>query len=142
MNVEQAFDLARTAKRKLLKEASGVDPNLRQLLGHANLLDTLLVRIAVPIHKQATTSDGPVTKLAKTIEQKRLNMGWDVTVVEAIEDELDDDEPEVTDDDTDSGSDSDESVMSDEGDYDDLLSTLLHQNVFITHDPHGTPAKA
>lgn len=144
MSVEEAFSLARIARTKLLNKASEADPSLRQLLGHANLLDSLLLVIAVPPPAQNITLSVPVSRLAKAIDQKRMLTDWHVTIIDEIE-ELEEDDSEGTEDDshpeleTDSDSDSDRDAFSDEGEYADLLSALSHHNVFITNEQKPQP---
>jgi hypothetical protein len=147
MSVEEAFYLARIARTKLLSKASEADPSLRQLLGHANLLDSLLLVIAIPPHAQNITLSDPVSRLAKTIDQKRMLTDWDVTILDEIEEDLEEDDSEDTDDDShpeletdsDSDSDSDRDAFSDEGEYEDLQSALSHHNVFITNGQKPQP---
>lgn len=147
MSVEEAFNLARIARTKLLSKASEADPSLRQLLGHANLLDSLLLVIAIPPHAQNITLSDPVSRLAKTIDQKRMLTDWDVTILDEIEEDLEEDDSEDTDDDShpeletdsDSDSDSDRDAFSDEGEYEDLQSALSHHNVFISNGQKPQP---
>ncbi len=45
MSANTTYSLAHTARAKLLREASRPDHNLRRLVGHANLFDSLLVEL-------------------------------------------------------------------------------------------------
>lgn len=45
MSISQTYLIASTARSKLGKEATRADHNLRRLVGHANLLDTLMVEL-------------------------------------------------------------------------------------------------
>ena len=46
MGASQPYYIAQVARSKLLSEADRADHNLRQLVGHANLLDSLLLHLA------------------------------------------------------------------------------------------------
>ncbi|KAI5848202.1 hypothetical protein BZA05DRAFT_426535 [Tricharina praecox] len=46
MSIAQTFQLARKARGKLSSEASRGDHNLRLLVGHANLLDSLMIHLS------------------------------------------------------------------------------------------------
>src|ERR1700759_4741980 len=46
MSITQTYFLAHSARGKLSKEAARADPDLRLLVGHANILDSLMLDLA------------------------------------------------------------------------------------------------
>ncbi|KAL5612641.1 uncharacterized protein BROUX77_002797 [Berkeleyomyces rouxiae] len=60
MSITQTYYLAHRARSKLGAEASRSDHNLRVLVGHANLLDTLMLELADAERAQESWYNGPV----------------------------------------------------------------------------------
>lgn len=60
MSLTQTYYLAHTARGKLSREASQADHDLRLLVGHANLLDTLMLDLAEAEKEQETWFDQTV----------------------------------------------------------------------------------
>ena len=80
MSVTQTYYLAHTARGKLSSEASRADHNLRLLVGHANLLDSLMLELAEAEQEQESWFNQSVKKANKTDEPKHIQ--WADAVVE------------------------------------------------------------
>ncbi|KAL9047671.1 MAG: hypothetical protein Q9206_006568 [Seirophora lacunosa] len=100
MSLTQTYYLAHTARSKLSKEAARADHDLRLLVGHANLLDGLMLDLADAEREQASWFNQTVKGANKASEEPR-HIQWADTIEEAIEE---DDEY------SDSDSDSDDEV--------------------------------
>lgn len=88
MSITQTYYLAHTARRKLTHEASRADHNLRVLVGHANLLDTLMDDLASAEQSHERWLSQTVASCpAKAKDQARVQ--WAETVVEEPEDDWD-----------------------------------------------------
>lgn len=89
MSLTQSFYLAHSARRLLAKEAAKADHDLRRLVGHANLLDGLMIDIADAEREQESWFNQSVNGAVKAEEPKRT-VQWADTVSEtAVEDESD-----------------------------------------------------
>lgn len=89
MSLTQSFYLAHSARRLLAKEAAKADHDLRRLVGHANLLDGLMIDIADAEREQESWFNQSVNGAVKAEEAKRT-VQWADTVSEtAVEDESD-----------------------------------------------------
>jgi hypothetical protein len=82
MSITQTYYLAHTARGKLSSEASRADHNLRLLVGHANLLDSLMLDLAQAEQEQESWFNQSVTKATKT-EDKHIQ--WADTIIEEPE---------------------------------------------------------
>ena len=104
MSVTQTYYLAHTARGKLSSEASRSDHNLRLLVGHANLLDSLMLELAQAEQEQESWFNQSVRKAS---EPKHIQ--WADAVVEDPEEDW---QAEDADDSSDSSSeyDSDEEM--------------------------------
>ena len=85
MSLTQTYYLAHTARGKLSKEAALTDHNLRRLVGHANLLDGLMIDLADAEREQESWFNQTV-KGATTPESPR-HIQWADSVESAIEDD-------------------------------------------------------
>jgi len=85
MSVTQTYYLAHTARGKLSSEASRSDHNLRLLVGHANLLDSLMLELAEAEQEQESWFNQSVKKATRTEEPKHIQ--WADTVVEDPEED-------------------------------------------------------
>ncbi|KAJ5647123.1 hypothetical protein N7490_003495 [Penicillium lividum] len=111
MSITQTYYLAHTARKKLTHEASRADHDLRLLVGHANLLDSLMLDLADAEREQERWFNQTVSGATKAQEEPR-HIQWASTVVEEPE-EYDED---VSDLDSDvSDSDSEDSDFEDAG---------------------------
>ncbi|KAF2735064.1 hypothetical protein EJ04DRAFT_512061 [Polyplosphaeria fusca] len=102
MSLTQTYYIAASARSKLGKEACRSDHDLRLLVGHANLLDSLMLELADAEKKQEEWFNNTVRKASKTEEPRHIQ--WADSIAE---------EPEEEEDESDSESDYDE-----DGDFD------------------------
>jgi hypothetical protein len=104
MSLTQTYYIAASARSKLGREASRADHDLRLLVGHANLLDSLMLELADAEKKQEEWFNNTVRKASRSEEPRHVQ--W----AEAIEEEAEDDDY------SDSGSESD--FYDEDGDFD------------------------
>ncbi|KAK2874934.1 hypothetical protein FQN49_001935 [Arthroderma sp. PD_2] len=122
MSLSQTYVLAHTARAKLSREAARADHELRLLVGHANMLDNLMVELAEAEREREawfnqnirarTTTTTPIAPAPVSTSNKRIQ--WLDTVVRQDETASDEDE------DWDVSSDSDSDDSSDyetDGDF-------------------------
>lgn len=105
MSITQTYYLAHTARKKLTREASRADHDLRLLVGHANLLDSLMFDLADAEREQERWFNQTVSGATKT-SPSRQHIQWASTVVEEPE-EWEEDASDLDSDLSDSDSDSD-----------------------------------
>lgn len=105
MSITQTYFLAQTARSKLSREAAQADHDLRLLVGHANLLDSVMLELAEAEQEQERWFNQSVSGARRASNDEPKHIKWADTVVEEPEDDWD---PE-------DASDSD----SDDSDYDD-----------------------
>ncbi|PGH16696.1 hypothetical protein AJ79_01569 [Helicocarpus griseus UAMH5409] len=122
MSLTQTYYLAHTARAKLSREAARSDHDLRILVGHANMLDSLMLDLADAEREQEKWFTQSVRGASRD-----KHIQWAETVVEEPGEDWD---PEDISSDSDSDSDSDSS------DYDeDVLSPVLSRH----QQPPATP---
>nr|POE50737.1 hypothetical protein CFP56_16252 [Quercus suber] len=101
MSLTQTYFVASTARSKLGREAARADHNLRRLVGHANLLDTLMVELADAEREQEAWFNQSVQKASKPQQPRHIQ--WiDSIEEEPAEEEFDDEsdaDSEIDDDD-------------------------------------------
>jgi hypothetical protein len=104
MSITQTYFLAHKARGKLSHEAARPDHNLRLLVGHANLLDSLMLELADAEREQESWFNQSVrgASPAKSHSTENRHIQWADTVVEEPEADW-----EADDADSDSSSDSD-----------------------------------
>jgi hypothetical protein len=100
MSITQTYYLAHTARGKLSKEADRADHDLRLLVGHANLLDALMLDLANAEKEQEHWFNQTVRSAAKSTREDR-HIQWADAVIE------EDEEEDFSDSDSSSDSDSD-----------------------------------
>jgi len=83
MSVTQTYYLAHKARAKLSSEAARSDHNLRLLVGHANLLDSLMLELADAEREQESWFNQSVRVASPKNEQKHIQ--WADTVIEEPE---------------------------------------------------------
>ncbi|KAJ5227167.1 uncharacterized protein N7469_007173 [Penicillium citrinum] len=110
MSITQTYYLAHTARKKLTREASRSDHDLRLLVGHANLLDSLMLDLADAEREQERWFNQTVRGATK--EEPR-HIQWASTVVEEPEEDWD---PEDA---SDLESDLSDSDSEDDSDFDE-----------------------
>lgn len=119
MSITQTYFLAHKARAKLSREAARHDHHLRFLVGHANLLDSLMVDLADAEREQESWFNQSVSGATKTAAEER-HIRWADSVEEPEEDW------DAEDADSDSSSDSD-SDFDDEEDVDMADSAPLRR---------------
>jgi hypothetical protein len=72
MSVTQTYLLAHTARAKLSSEASHEDHDLRRLVGHANLLDTLMLDLTEAKQEHEAWLNQAVRQASKPTEQRHI----------------------------------------------------------------------
>jgi len=88
MSLSQTYYIAASARSKLGKEACRPDHNLRLLVGHANLLDSLMLELQDAERQQEAWFNQTVRKAAKAEEPRHIQ--WADTIVEDEDDEEED----------------------------------------------------
>ncbi|KAL5343829.1 hypothetical protein BJX70DRAFT_351865 [Aspergillus crustosus] len=112
MSITQTYYLAHTARKKLTREASRADHNLRLLVGHANLLDSLMIDLADAEQEQERWFNQTVSGATKgSYRSEQHHIQWAETLVEEPEEDWD---PEDV---SDEDSDLSEEDSDDEEDY-------------------------
>jgi hypothetical protein len=87
MSITQTYYLAHTARKKLTREASRADHDLRLLVGHANLLDSLMFDLADAEREQERWFNQTVSGATKVSSNDRhIQWASTSTVVEEPED--------------------------------------------------------
>ncbi|CAI7611027.1 unnamed protein product, partial [Penicillium discolor] len=95
MSITQTYYLAHTARKKLTREASRADHDLRLLVGHANLLDSLMYDLADAEREQERWFNQTVSGATKasssssSSSSSRQHIQWASTVVEEPEEDWD-----------------------------------------------------
>ncbi|KAL4924496.1 uncharacterized protein BDV17DRAFT_274453 [Aspergillus undulatus] len=90
MSITQTYYLAHTARRKLTREASRADHDLRLLVGHANLLDTLMLDLADAEQEQERWFNQTVSGATKSsYHNQQQHIQWAETLVEEPEEDWD-----------------------------------------------------
>ncbi|KAK5001181.1 hypothetical protein LTR66_000058 [Elasticomyces elasticus] len=97
MSLTQTYFVASAARTKLGREAGRPDHDLRLLVGHANLLDSLMIELADAEREQEAWFNHSVRKAGKTNEPRHVT--WIDTVQEEV---MDSDDSDDSDDDSDS----------------------------------------
>lgn len=87
MSLAQTYYLAHTARGKLSKEASRADHDLRLLVGHANLLDGLMLDLADAEREQENWFNTTVKGAAKASKEPKHIQWADTIPEEAVEEE-------------------------------------------------------
>lgn len=85
MSITQTYYLAHTARGKLASEASRQDHRLLRLVGHANMLDSLMLELSEAEQEQENWFNQSVKKATKTEEPKHIQ--WADTIVEEPEED-------------------------------------------------------
>jgi hypothetical protein len=99
MSITQTYYLAQTARNKLAQEASRADHHLRLLVGHANLLDSLVVELANAERERETWFNQTVSSVSNASSDEPRHIQWAETIVEQPEEEYESDsDPEESDD--------------------------------------------
>ena len=102
MSLTQTYYIAASARSKLGKEACRADHDLRLLVGHANLLDSLMIELQDAERQQEAWFNQTMAKASKPEEPRHVQ--WVDSIVEEDEDSDSDSESDF-DDDFDAGDD-------------------------------------
>ncbi|KAF2144938.1 uncharacterized protein K452DRAFT_284324 [Aplosporella prunicola CBS 121167] len=105
MSLSQTYYIAASARSKLTSEAQKNDHDLRLLVGHANLLDSLMLELADAEREQEAWFNQSVKRASKTEER---HIKWVDTIVEEA---MEDDDSDLSDGDSDSDVDEEEFDM-------------------------------
>jgi hypothetical protein len=99
MSITQTYYLAHTARSKLSKEAGRADHDLRLLVGHANLLDSLMLDLANAEREQEQWFNNTVRNATKKAQPSHIR--WADTIEEeSMEDySEEEDDSDLSDDD-------------------------------------------
>jgi len=109
MSLTQTYFLAHKARGKLSHEAARPDHNLRLLVGHANLLDSLMLDLADAEREQESWFNHSVRGASPKTEEKHIQ--WADSIVEEPEEDW---RAEDADSDSDDSSDSESDFDEDE----------------------------
>lgn len=90
MSLTQTYYIASTARSKLGREASRADHNLRLLVGHANLLDTLMVELQDAEREQEAWFNESIK--ASKPEPSTRHIQWIDSIAEELEEDSSDEE--------------------------------------------------
>ncbi|SMQ47269.1 unnamed protein product [Zymoseptoria tritici ST99CH_3D7] len=93
MSLTQTYFVASTARTKLGREAGRADHNLRRLVGHANLLDTLMLELADAEREQEAWFNQSVKKASKPEQPQHIQ--W----IDTIDEDMEDDDSDLESDD-------------------------------------------
>ncbi|KZL80365.1 hypothetical protein CI238_09000 [Colletotrichum incanum] len=126
MSITQTYYLAHKARAKLSSEAARADHDLRLLVGHANLLDSLMLELADAEREQESWFNQSVRGATKTEDR---HVQWADSVIEDPEDDWH----------ADDASDSDDSSSdSSDDDYEDDIE--MANTVSLRRMPSAAPA--
>ncbi|RDL32094.1 Uncharacterized protein BP5553_09496 [Venustampulla echinocandica] len=110
MSVTQTYYLAHTARGKLSAAAARPDHDLRLLVGHANLLDSLMLELAEAEQEQESWFNQSVKKATKTEEPRHVQ--WADTAFEDPEEDWQAEDADLDSSDSDSDYDFEEEMES------------------------------
>lgn len=110
MSLTQTYYLAHSARGKLSKEAARADHDLRLLVGHANLLDGLMIDLANAEQEQESWFNQTVKNASKTFGEPK-HIQWADTIPEELEEAVEE-EFYAESSDSDSDSDDDEGMQA------------------------------
>jgi len=96
MSLTQTYYIAASARSKLGKEACRADHDLRLLVGHANLLDSLMLELQDAERQQEAWFNQTMAKASKAEEPRHIQ--WADSIAEEAEDDDSDSESEADDD--------------------------------------------
>jgi hypothetical protein len=109
MSITQTYYLAHTARGKLSSEAARADHNLRLLVGHANLLDSLMLELAEAEQEQESWFNQSVRAATKPVETPK-HIQWADSIVEEPEQDWQAEDADSSDSDSDSEFDEEEDI--------------------------------
>lgn len=89
ISITQTYYIAHTARKKLNREASREDHDLRLLVGHANLLDSLMLDYADTTREHEQWFNKTNNGATKASQEESRHIQWASTVVEEAEEDWD-----------------------------------------------------
>jgi len=92
MSLTQTYYIAASARSKLGKEACRADHDLRLLVGHANLLDSLMIELQDAERQQEAWFNQTMAKASKAEEPRHIQ--WADSIVEEEDDDQEDSDSE------------------------------------------------
>ena len=139
MSITQTYFLAHKARAKLSSQAARPDHNLRLLVGHANLLDTLMLELADAEREQESWFNQSVQQSSAPAPQDKpdRHVQWADTIIEEPEEDWqaeDADNDSTSDASSDSFSDSDDDIYE-EDDEEDSASSLDEDDLMADAAP-------
>ncbi|KAJ2891335.1 hypothetical protein MKZ38_000559 [Zalerion maritima] len=147
MSITQTYYLAHKARGKLSSEAARPDHNLRLLVGHANLLDSLMLDLAEAEREQESWFNQSVRGASsdnKRQQKQQEHIQWADTVVEEPEEDWEPEDASSTDSDSSDSysSDSSDDEYDDEGDVEmadavSLRRVASHSNTYTYNKPQS-----
>jgi hypothetical protein len=126
MSIAQTYFLAHKARAKLSSEAARPDHNLRLLVGHANLLDSLMLELADAEREQESWFNQSVRGASHT-EEKHIQ--WADTIVEEPEHDWRVEDADSSDSDSDSDFDDEEDIEM----ADAVSLRRIHSHTMLPH---------
>lgn len=126
MSITQTYYLAHKARAKLSREASQPDHDLRLLVGHANLLDSLMLELADAEREQERWFNQSVRGATKTQER---HVQWADNIAEEAEEEYDSDSASDSSDSDDYDSDDEDIEMANTVSLRTLPSKAVSQRI-------------
>lgn len=119
MSITQTYYLAHTARKKLTREASRADHDLRLLVGHANFLDSLMLDLAEAEREQERWFNQTVSGASRaSMDTEPRHIQWASTLVEEPEEDWDPEDASDLDSDlSDSDSEEEDDFDFDESDF-------------------------
>lgn len=87
MSITQTYYLAHTARGKLSSEAARSDHNLRLLVGHANLLDSLMLELADAEQEQESWFNQSVKTASAPAPAHNKHIQWADSIIEEPEED-------------------------------------------------------
>ena len=121
ISITQTYYIAHTARKKLNREASREDHDLRLLVGHANLLDSLMLDYAGTTREHEQWFNKTNNGATKALQKESQHIQWASTVVEEAEEDWDSEDA--------SDLESDFSESEDESDFEEPGFALTPQFV-------------
>lgn len=101
MSLTQTYYIAASARSKLGKEACRADHNLRLLVGHANLLDSLMIELQDAERQQEAWFNQTMAKASKAEEPRHIQWADSIAEEDEEDSETDSDSESECDDDFD-----------------------------------------
>ncbi|SPQ26009.1 430f1f8a-dc69-46e2-b89d-129eaae54845 [Thermothielavioides terrestris] len=135
MSIAQTYFLAHKARAKLSSEAARPDHNLRLLVGHANLLDSLMLELADAEREQESWFNQSVRGASRSTSEER-HIQWADTIAEEPEHDWQAEDAESDSDSSSSDSDSDSDFDDDEEDVEMADAVSLRRIPSHTMLPH------